>query len=382
MDLNILVVTTIVPDKRNVGGPSGIIWEVIEFLEKQGYGIDICNIRKDQSFVQSQLHIMGLVNYDLSNFKQLQKDVMSYDWIILYPDVLVASIPKRLLAKVIVLAPDATSMVRIRKCRMYPLDSVKNGIRKLYQYIFYHSFLHIERKYINQVHRYMVVGINDRRWLRFHIPKSAWNKVVFLRHPLLSHSMSDLHAIASSDLSDDAGLRFVFAGDLSYSYVGNSIREIAASLAKNKVPLHILVVGKRNKWVNDEFIQYGGESLKVDFIPWVENYQDVCRIGLDVHCMPLISGGGTKNRTVTAIANGLEVITTSIGAENIILDCVDHVTICQDMKDFADKMIQIHKRGLLTYEEIQKLLKKRTKFRYETTKEFQEKILWVIKPNK
>lgn len=322
---------------------------------------------------------MGLIKYDLSEFEQLKQRDLNYDWIILYPDVLIVSIPKRFLSKVIVLAPDATSMVRIRKCRMYPFNSVKNAIRKLYQYMFYRSFLHIERKYINQVHRYMVVGVNDRRWLRFHISKSAWKKVLFLRHPLLSYSLSDLHAIVPSVLSDKEGPRFVFAGDLSYSYVGTSIREIAGYLAKNKVSLSILVVGKRNKWVYDEFVQYGGKFLKADFIPWVENYQDVCRIGLDIHCMPLVSGGGTKNRTVTAIANGLEVITTPIGAENVILDCVDHVTICKDMKDFANKMIEVQESDTLSSCEIKGLLNKRDQFRKKTTKEFQHTILSVIK---
>lgn len=373
--MKFLVVTTIVPDKRNIGGPSGIIWEVIEYLKLQGNEIDIYNIPKDTASFQSQLHIMGWGKYDL---RGLNRNPANYDWILLYPDVLVRSIPQTMLAKTIVLAPDATSMVRIRKCRMYPCNSIKNVIRKLYQYVFYRSFLYIERKYIKQVHRYLVVGINDRRWLRFHTSKAAWKKVVFLRHPLLSYSMSNLHATLPVSFAKDEKLRFVFAGDLSYSYVGNSIREIAISLAKKQATLSILVVGKRNQWVYDEFLQYGGTSLEIRFIPWVENYQDVCRIGLDIHCMPLISGGGTKNRTVTAIANGLEVITTPIGAENIILDCVDHVTICKDMKAFADKIIQIQRRGIFSSYEAEKMLDKRENFRKKTTSEFQNTLLNVI----
>lgn len=373
--MKFLVVTTIVPDKRNIGGPSGIIWEVIEFLKLQGHEIDIYNIPKDTASFQSQLHIMGLLKYDL---RGLNRDSADYDWILLYPDVLVRSIPQTMLAKTVVLAPDATSMVRIRKCRMYPCNSIKNGIRKLYQYVFYRSFLHIERKYIKQVHRYLVVGINDRRWLRFHTSKAAWKKVVFLRHPLLSYSMSNLHATLPVSSAKDEKLRFVFAGDLSYSYVGNSIREIAVSLAKKQTALSILVVGKRNQWVYDEFLHYGGDSLEVRFIPWVENYQDVCRIGLDIHCMPLISGGGTKNRTVTAIANGLEVITTPIGAENIILDGVDHVTVCKNMDDFADHMATVQARGVLSCHEITGLLDKRESFRQRTTREFQDTLLSAI----
>lgn len=374
--MKILVITTIVPDKRNVGGPSGIIWEVIEFLKSQGHGIDVYNIPKDNASFQPQLHIMGLRKYDL---RGLDHDPANYDWILVYPDVLVISLPKAMLAKSIVLAPDATSMVRIRKCRMYPCNSLKNGIRKLYQYAFYRSFLHIERKYIRQVHRYLVVGINDRRWLRFHTPKAAWEKVVFLRHPLLSYSMSDLQAALPASPAKDEKLRFVFAGDLSYSYVGNSVREIAVTLAKKKAVLSILVVGKRNQWVYDEFLHYGGTSLEIRFIPWVENYQDVCRIGLDIHCMPLISGGGTKNRTVTAIANGLEVITTPIGAENIILDGVDHVTICKNMDDFASKIDAVQARGVLSSFEIADLLDKREKFRQRTTREFQDTLLSAIR---
>ena len=62
-------------------------------------------------------------------------------------------------------------------------------------------------------------------------------------------------------------------------------------------------------------------------------------MGQDIHCVPLVAGGGTKNRVVTALANGVELISTSVGVENIPTSTGQNIYVCNSMRNFAKQMI-------------------------------------------
>ncbi|WP_018999417.1 glycosyltransferase [Megamonas rupellensis] len=362
--MNLAIVTSIAPNKKNTGGPSGLIWEIQELLkQKSDINIDTFIVNSSKNKYIAQLNTWGIYQGKYKN--SLEK----YDKILLYPDFLLGYMPSNILEKIIVLAPDASSMVGKRKYDVYMKDESINIVKKVYQYLYYKRFVFFEKKYIPKVNKYIVVGENDRDWLQSYLKiNSDKEKVVFLRHPLLSYSMVDLEKI---EVSNDKNKRFIFAGDMRYSYVGQNIKNLAENLnrllEKNDDKLSIVVVGKANKWIADIFSQV--RYLNVEYFTWIEHYQDICQINRDVHCIPLIAGGGTKNRVLTAIANGLEIISTKIGTENIPIKGLTNVFICENMNEFANKMIK-QSNYYLTEENSKILIKERLIFRKNITKEF------------
>lgn len=372
--MNLAIVTSIVPNKKNTGGPSGLIWEIQELLKQErDINIDIFIVNSSKNKYIAQLNTWGFYKGKYKN--SLEK----YDKILLYPDFLLGYMPSNILEKIIVLAPDASSMVGKRKYDVYMKDKSISIIKKIYQYLYYRRFIYFEKKYIPKVNKYIVVGENDRDWLRSYLKINAdKEKVVFLRHPLLSYSMVDLERVKFSDIKDK---RFIFAGDMRYSYVGKNIRDLAENLdkllEKNNEKLSIVVVGKSNKWIADIFSQV--KYLNVEYFTWIEHYQDICQINRDVHCVPLIAGGGTKNRVLTAIANGLELISTSIGVENIPINGLDKVLVYNDMNIFAKYMIKYSNQKIENKEEFKDFIRSRLIFRKKVTDEFKITLMSMFK---
>ena len=337
--MRIAIVTSIPPDRENRGGPSGLIWEIEQFLTNStAHDVTTIIVPVSGNKYVRQLHTWGRALRSLA----IALDV--YDKILVYPDFLLARLPKRYYRKITVLAPDASSMVGRRKYKQYRGDASVSWIKILYQYLYAKNFLCFEKEYIPAVEHYLVVGKKDRLWLRRHLRDSDREIVKFLLHPLLSHSLLPLDI---SSMKRPQGRRFVFSGDMRYSYVGKNIVALAKYLSEEDSSLvsklHIFIVGKNNKWLADLFSKE--TNAQISYEAWVERYQDICVMGQDVHCVPLVAGGGTKNRVVTALANGLELISTSVGVENIPLSSGQSVYVCNSMQNFAAQMIMLQQEG-------------------------------------
>lgn len=337
--MRIAIVTSIPPDRENRGGPSGLIWEIEQFLTNStAHDVTTIIVPVSGNKYVRQLHTWGRA------LRSLDIALDAYDKILVYPDFLLARLPKRYYRKITVLAPDASSMVGRRKYKQYRGDASVSWIKIWYQYLYAKNFLCFEKEYIPAVEHYLVVGKKDRLWLRRHLRDSDREIVKFLLHPLLSHSLLPLDI---SSMKRPQGRRFVFSGDMRYSYVGKNIVALAKYLSEEDSSLvsklHILVVGKNNKWIAELFSKE--TNAQVSYEAWVECYQDICVMGQDVHCVPLVAGGGTKNRVVTALANGLELISTSVGVENIPLSSGQSVYVCNSMQNFAAQMIMLQQEG-------------------------------------
>lgn len=337
--MRVAIVTSIPPDRENRGGPSGLIWEIEQYLKNHtSHDVTTITISESKNKYLRQFHTWGRA------LRPLNISLDAYDKVLVYPDFLLARLPRKYDTKITVLAPDASSMVGRRKYKQYQNDETVSWIKTVYQYLYAQNFLCFEKEYIPAVEHYLVVGKKDRLWLRSHLREEERGIVKFLLHPLLSHSLLPLDI---NSMKKPQGRRFVFSGDMRYSYVGKNIIALAKHL--NEAPsslvsqLHILVVGKNNKWIADLFSKE--TNARISYEAWVERYQDICIMGQDIHCVPLLAGGGTKNRVVTALANGVELISTSVGVENIPLSSGQSVYVCNSMQNFAAQMIMLQQEG-------------------------------------
>jgi hypothetical protein len=292
----ILVLTSLKPDKNNKGGPSGLIWECLKVMDE-------FSIKYDLKVINSNcfLNKLGIYTDKIS-------DLEKYDKIIVYPFNLYFKIKKNFRYKVILIGPDSPSLLFLR----FYKTSVRLKLKIKYFILFY-WFKFLEKKVLSNVNIFCVVGRNDTRWLK--INNSTYkNKIKYLTHPILTSIIENIQKKHNKSLYNYKTL--IFAGDMSPKYTFKYIIDFISVL--NKINFHILIVGKNNKWIYELYNQKIIDKSKLEFVEWIENYNDICNPLYHIHFIPLAAGAGTKNRTLTACATGVTIISTSIGLENIL----------------------------------------------------------------
>ena len=370
MNNKILILTSIKPDPLNGGGhPSGLIWEIIRNFKENNIDIDIFIKEESDNKICRVLHRYGIylekINIDFSN----------YEKILVYPENLVFGISKNFRKKVIVLGPDSPSL---RDARIYK-EMKKNDISILETWvkgIYYNIAKYHEYRILKQVQLFLLVGKTDKLWMKRnpYIKNKLYlkEKIKFLRHPILSRVVKE--CLKKENVFKK---RFIFSGDLNYKFNNRFITSIVKELEKKdcflcEKSLNIVVVGKKNKWVSDLLKKI--KACNVNYIEWIDDYNEVCVIGQDVHCLPLLVGAGTKNRTLTAIANGLEIITTPIGIENIMYKNLTSIYITKNVKLFVRYMIMLN-NCFLSENNLEKLIKERYVFRKNVEAEYKRNLI-------
>ncbi len=353
--------TYINPSPINAGGePSGLPWEVIQSLKRQGHTVDLHLVERGHSSrVTGTLHRYGLY------LKKIDIDLSPYDFIIAYPESFVGYLPRQYRHKVIALGPDSPSL---RDARIYKSAS---GWKKLYRWICYQWALLHERQLLRDIKKMVVVGRTDALWMKRnpYIAADDREKIVFLRHPILS----EVVRAKLDDVKTSTQRRFVFAGFIDERFHRSFIEAIADALDEvgGEVKLQCIVLGKANRWMTEVFRRVRGCDM--EYMDWIEDYNEVCMLGQDVHCLPIVTGAGTKNRTLTAIGNGLEVVTTPMGIENIMYKGLKGVYIASSARQFAEKILCLcHSGASNTVSE--SWIKERMAFRARTTRAYEEKL--------
>ncbi len=290
----IKIITSIKPDKHNRGGPSGLIWECIEIFKAQNidYTIDII---ENKSF----LNKLGIY---LKKYSEIDKS----DMVLVYPFNLFFCLDNKLKKKAVVLGPDSPSLLFERFYR----NSI--GFKyKCRNFILKNWFVYKEKQLLQNADKFFVVGKNDTRWLR-KLHSSECSNIHYLTHPILQSILEDKKNCLNSNYNKKS---LIFAGDMSRKYTNEYIYDFVNIL--EQIELDILIVGKNNKWVYDLFLSSSGKK-NILYIEWIDNYAEICNSTFHIHIIPLSSGAGTKNRTLTACAMGVTIISTTIGLENIL----------------------------------------------------------------
>lgn len=294
----LVLITTIAPDPENRGGPSGLPWELLEELKRAGWNVQVQVVPLATGCIRRRLMQLSVpLGY-------LEVDRHDADVYIAYPFYLGRLVPPGIRSRTIVLGPDASSMLYARFAR------IESGWRRLRSICLAHWFVFQERWVAGHLAGMAVVGRNDARWLR-HVTGPVAARALYIPHPLLRNV-----AKPTPSKGRAAKPRLVFGGDLARKYVGDFFETMdygAVALTLQAADCEVLVVGKGNRAVYDAIAGY----LPSQYIAWVDDYATLCDPLRDVHAIPLMAGAGTKNRTLTAIAMNVIVLSTPIGTENI-----------------------------------------------------------------
>ena len=294
----LVLLTTIAPDPENRGGPSGLPWEMLEELKQAGWNVQVQVVPLATGLVRRRLTQLSV---PLGRLEVERQDADAY---IAYPFYLGRLVPPELRSRTVVLGPDASSMLYARFAR------IESGWRRWRSLCLAHWFAIQERWVAGHLAGMAVVGRNDVRWLR-HVTGPTAARALYIPHPVLRNV-----AKPTPGKGRAAKPRLVFGGDLARKYVGDffdTLDHDAVAQALQAADCEVLVIGKGNRAVHDAIAGH----LPSRYVAWVDDYATLCDPLRDVHAMPLMAGAGTKNRTLTALAMNVIVLSTPIGTENI-----------------------------------------------------------------
>lgn len=363
---SVAIVTSIKPSPINAGGlPSGLIWEIIEILKENGIKCDIYIYPENK-----EIRLIKILNRYGFYLRECKLNFDEYDKIIVYRGNIGLFIPFKYRKKVIAIGPDSVS---ITEARLY--KETKCIVRKIIKGIYYHLARFYEYRILKDIESYLVVGNTDKKWMKKNFlikdNNNLKEKIKFIRHPILQNV---IFKELNFNLINIRKKRFVFSGDFDERFNRKFLMDIFNILAENikfDDKMNFIIIGKNNKWIFNELKKI--KNFEVEYTEWINDYKDVCIIGKDVHCLPMLVGAGTKNRTLIALGNGLEIITTPIGIENIPYKNLTSIYITRNARTFAKYMMMLNNK-YLDEKELKNLVLERLNFRKLIENEYIEDI--------
>lgn len=280
----ILIISSIKPSKINDGNPSGLIDYLYRFINKT-YDTTYYLVKADRDY-----HKLGLF------IPRINIDVKDFDIVITYPFYITFGLNLKKANNVKVLGPDATSLVWLRRSRLYGFSNYKKYLYKLLYLFFQNREKHLSNKGVE----FLLVGKNDLN----HFHNNGISSVKYLTHPIV-----DFKPFRYNIQETKKAPEFVISGHYSRDMFCLKALKIIQNYIEG---YKLIVVGRNNRWIVDLF-----PKNNVVYIDFVDDYSSVCKAQRHIHLCPISYGGGTKNRVLSALNYGCMVFGTEIANENI-----------------------------------------------------------------
>ncbi|MDD2541273.1 MAG: glycosyltransferase, partial [Desulfuromonadaceae bacterium] len=153
-----------------------------------------------------------------------------------------------------------------------------------------------------------------------------------------SEVVHNVHEICLSDATPEKD-SLIFVGGFSHDPNVDAVlyfcSDILPIIRKNKPDIHITIVGSNPpdeiRMLKNEFITVTG------YVPETTTYLHRSHISV----APLRYGAGMKGKIGEAMAHGVPVVTTSVGAEGMGLTDRKNVMIADSPQDFADAVLDL-----------------------------------------
>ncbi len=148
----------------------------------------------------------------------------------------------------------------------------------------------------------------------------------------------NIHEISLTDASPEKNT-LIFVGGFSHDPNIDAVlyfcREILPLIRKNKPDVHVMIVGSNPP---DEIVRLGSDSVTVTgYVPTTTTYLHRSCVSV----APLRYGAGMKGKIGEAMAHGVPVVTTPVGAQGMGLTDRKNVMISDSPQHFAAAVVEL-----------------------------------------
>ena len=225
---------------------------------------------------------------------------------------------------------DSMSLYHVRRKVKLSVFNLPNIIRKIINIFISNN---IEKYVMQYTAVSLAVSSNDIESLRKNSPNAVFDVIA----NGVDTEYFDLKASSTKSSNSDEK-NIVFIGNMDFppniDAVTYFVNEIFPSLGKKNI--NFKIVGKNPVLSVKNLAKYNGVQV-LGYVDDVRDYYSEATIVV----IPMVSGGGIKNKVLEAFAMGKTVISTSLGVEAI--NCFDneHLLIADTPELFSEKIINI-----------------------------------------
>ncbi len=155
----------------------------------------------------------------------------------------------------------------------------------------------------------------------------------------VSPNGADTSRLASIPATGGEPGRVLFCGTLSYPPNADAVRWLATDILprirRAEPEARLTVVGRG---APEDVERLAQDDPAIELLGWVDDLAPIFEASA-VSVAPLRSGGGTRLKIVEALAAGRATVSTTIGAEGLVLDDGVHVRIADDADAFAGVVV-------------------------------------------
>lgn len=247
--------------------------------------------------------------YSLYNdYKSYEIDIKEYDKVIFYPYFSSLFKYKNVHAKFYTIGMDSGPLLYLRA--MLYNSRIKYKIFSLYNFI---QAIKIDRHAVELSEKVFTVGERDAEFYRSVLMADA----VFVHHPVSKLIDKYMH----KEWDGKTEIKICFPGGLSPFYAPNMVDKILSLLLNNcdkyigKISIEYLgrMPSKYTEGILDKLSKEGFHVNIQEFVDDFEYYIS----NQDVVILPLEVGVGTKNKALTTLGMGVDLIGSRIALENV-----------------------------------------------------------------
>lgn len=250
-----------------------------------------------------------MFKYSLYNdYKSYEIDIKEYDKVIFYPYFSSLFKYKNVHAKFYTIGMDSGPLLYLRA--MLYNSRIKYKIFSLYNFI---QAIKIDRHAVELSEKVFTVGERDAEFYRSVLMADA----VFVHHPVSKLIDKYMH----KEWAGKTEIKICFPGGLSPFYAPNMVDKILSLLLNNcdkyigKISIEYL--GRMpSKYTEGILDKLSKEGIHVNIQEFVDDFEYYIS-NQDVVILPLEVGVGTKNKALTTLGMGVDLIGSRIALENV-----------------------------------------------------------------
>lgn len=345
-----------------MGGPVILVNDILSVADKD-MEIDLLIFQKEEivSTLKENIHLIpwsqltqktkrrnfagSLPKNMCGDYSCYTIDLAGYDKVIYYPYHAALFQVKNCNAKFYTIGMDSGPMLYLRGFLNHRLL-----LNRAFSFYYFLQALYIDRKAAKKSETVFTVGEADAEFYRSVYLADAW----YVHHPV-SCLIDGYKPIA---WEENQKLKISFPGSLTRFYVQGLIEEILdliigrADYYKDRIEISFLQIKyKKLKQKAEQMVSMGFLVEQVDFAEDFESYLANQHLIL----IPLAVGAGTKNKALSVLGMGADLIGSPIAMENVYGTREEHIAAnAQSFLDQIDLRLRNHKLYGLSEDEIKK----------------------------